>query len=144
MDAPAAGIGFPRPVVWCARYGGSDMAAAKFVTIEELQKRGRETYAYETKLGAFELRRLTHAQVRMLNDKYSKENRIDPFEDFKDEIFCMVCVTPAFTPESLAEFADDEGVVTEIALHAGRKHGILSTPPEDATPGKKADAPTSS
>lgn len=112
----------------------------QYVQLDDLLTRSRETYPYEVKdVGTFELRRLTHGEVREITAQWVNEDgQIKDFPSFLDEMVLRACVTPKFTPETLAAFADDARVIPTIGQHIGFSCGILANPAGQARP--KADA----
>lgn len=116
------------------------MASKNTVTFVDLETYLRpQTYAYEVKgFGHFELRNLTHGAVRALQAEYQTAAGIPRFAELKDQLILAACVTPAFTPESLAAWTGGVDVLDTLGQHIGHKCGWLSNPPAQDIPAAKA------
>lgn len=111
-------------------------AETTYVQLDDLLRRSKETYGYEVKeVGTFELKRITHGEVREINAQWIKDDGgITDFQGFLDDMVLRACVTPKFTPQTLTEYADDKRVIRTLGQHIGYNCGLLSLPPEQDRP----------
>jgi len=114
----------------------------QYVQLDDLLKRSKETYPYEVKdVGTFELRRITHGEVREITAAWVGEDGvIKDFAAFLDEMVLRACVTPTFTPETLTAYADDARVIPTLGQHIAYSCGILAKPAEQDRPKAPAAA----
>lgn len=122
------------------------MTTKSTVTFVNLEKYLQpQTYVYEVKgFGHFELQNLTHREVRELQAEYQTPTGIPHFPELKDQLILKACVTPKFTPESLAAWTGGVDVLDTLGQHIGHKCGWLTNPPDQDIPKpvKAGDAAT--
>ena len=120
------------------------MATTKYIDLGEYTRVDR-TYDYEVKgCGTFQLRHLSHGEVRALQAKYQTPSGIQNFQDLVDELVLAAATQPKFTPETLASFTGGVDAVQTLGQHIGYACGWLTNPPkpEPDAPGRAGGAPS--